>query len=120
MTDYQDLLQTIKSLQHSKLSYIELLQEEVKRNQDVSSDPLMAHSAQTWYHHIPKISNSVLLGFVNIEVFYEKLCSQFRKRVRIERESNTIYINIHYWSKVVQNDYYFLKNSLMLTEAAFI
>ncbi|KAL1260104.1 hypothetical protein QQF64_007931 [Cirrhinus molitorella] len=34
MTDYQDLLQTIKSLQHSRLSYIELLQEEVKRNQD--------------------------------------------------------------------------------------
>jgi len=41
MTDYQDLLQTIKSLQHSRLSYIELLQEEVKRSQDVSSDPLM-------------------------------------------------------------------------------
>lgn len=42
MTDYQDLLQTIKSLQHSRLSYIELLQEEVKRSQDVSSDLLMA------------------------------------------------------------------------------
>lgn len=36
MTNYQDLLQTIKSLQHSRLSYIELLQEEVKRNQNVS------------------------------------------------------------------------------------
>ncbi|KAI2655898.1 Inactive ubiquitin carboxyl-terminal hydrolase MINDY-4B [Labeo rohita] len=40
MTDYQDLLQTIKSLQHSRLSYIELLQEEVKRNQDRPSEKI--------------------------------------------------------------------------------
>uniref|UniRef100_A0A9J7YVY7 Deubiquitinating enzyme MINDY-3/4 conserved domain-containing protein n=1 Tax=Cyprinus carpio carpio TaxID=630221 RepID=A0A9J7YVY7_CYPCA len=40
MTDYQDLLRTIKSLQHSRLSYIELLQEEVKRNQDRPSEKI--------------------------------------------------------------------------------
>ncbi|XP_048017835.1 LOW QUALITY PROTEIN: inactive ubiquitin carboxyl-terminal hydrolase MINDY-4B [Megalobrama amblycephala] len=42
MTDYQDLLQTIKSLQHSRLSYIELLQEEVKRSQDRPSEKIKA------------------------------------------------------------------------------
>ncbi|XP_016362662.1 uncharacterized protein LOC107704287 [Sinocyclocheilus anshuiensis] len=40
MTDYQDLLLTIKSLQYSRLSYIELLQEEVKRNQDRPSEKI--------------------------------------------------------------------------------
>ncbi|XP_016375292.1 protein FAM188B2-like isoform X1 [Sinocyclocheilus rhinocerous] len=40
MTAYQDLLQTIKSLQHSRLSYIELLQEEVKRNQNRPSEKI--------------------------------------------------------------------------------
>ncbi|CAB1347473.1 unnamed protein product [Coregonus sp. 'balchen'] len=34
MTDYQELLQTIRDLQPSRLGYIEILQEEVKRNQD--------------------------------------------------------------------------------------
>ncbi|XP_052433075.1 inactive ubiquitin carboxyl-terminal hydrolase MINDY-4B-like [Carassius gibelio] len=59
MTDYQDLLQTIKSLQHSRLSYIELLQEEVKRNQDrpnekIKSDEDSDDSSRpaTSAHHI--------------------------------------------------------------------
>ena len=38
MTDYAELLHSIRVLQPSKLSYIELLQEEVKRNPDVSDD----------------------------------------------------------------------------------
>lgn len=37
MTDYQALLQTIRALQPTRLGYIELLQEEVRRNRDVSS-----------------------------------------------------------------------------------
>lgn len=36
MEDYKQLFQSISTLQPSKLGYIELLQEEVKRNQDVS------------------------------------------------------------------------------------
>lgn len=36
MEDYKQLFQSINTLQPSRLGYIELLQEEVKRNQDVS------------------------------------------------------------------------------------
>lgn len=36
MEDYKQLFQSINKLQPSRLGYIELLQEEVKRNQDVS------------------------------------------------------------------------------------
>lgn len=82
MTDYQDLLQTIKSLQHSRLSYIELLQEEVKRSQDVSSDLQMARSSQIWYHHIPSISNFVLLGFLIKFKFTLKSCTHSSGRGR--------------------------------------
>ncbi|KAF5897716.1 inactive ubiquitin carboxyl-terminal hydrolase MINDY-4B [Clarias magur] len=35
MDDYKQLLQSISTLQPSRLGYIELLQEEVKRNQDI-------------------------------------------------------------------------------------
>lgn len=77
MTDYQDLLRTIKSLQHSRLSYIELLQEEVKRNQDVSY-LLMAHSTQAWQLHIHKISNCAL-GFLWLKSYVET--GKFRVRL---------------------------------------
>lgn len=36
MEDYKQLFQSISTLQPSRLGYIELLQEDVKRNQDVS------------------------------------------------------------------------------------
>lgn len=38
MEDYKQLLQGISTLQPSRLGYIELLQEEVKRNEDVSDE----------------------------------------------------------------------------------
>lgn len=50
MEDYKQLLQSISTLQSSRLGYIELLQEEVKRNQDVSDQLLiqekLAHAMQ--------------------------------------------------------------------------
>lgn len=51
MTDYQALLQTIRALQPTRLGYIELLQEEVKRSRDVSSGHL-AKEGISGHNHI--------------------------------------------------------------------
>ncbi|ROI16112.1 Inactive ubiquitin carboxyl-terminal hydrolase MINDY-4B [Anabarilius grahami] len=69
MTDYQDLLQTIKSLQHSRLSYIELLQEEVKRSQDRPSEKIKADEDSddsrpaTSAHHVSASNNQFTVPY---------------------------------------------------------
>lgn len=66
MEDYKQLFQSISTLQPARLGYIELLQEEVKRTQDVS-DLL---SIQEVFAHVMELELMLCVWMFSVFVFW--------------------------------------------------
>lgn len=72
MSDFDQLLQTIRALQPSRLSYIELLQEEVKRKGSVSDLLVLEETCTVFIKMI--LSYRILIQLNNVSVQSRNEC----------------------------------------------
>lgn len=94
MEDYKQLFQSISALQPARLGYIELLQEEVKRTQDVSD--LLSIQEVSWNWCFVCVWMGFLLLLLLFYAILQHVCGSYKNDLRgvcekvREREQNRI------------------------------